>query len=127
MAVDYTEYVDLADELISEHGRSITVLKSGGDPVDADMPWRGRDASYNSEAPASEDDAIGVFLRYRERDLGGDIKRGDKMLLVAAKDQDDLSKHDGVRDSDDSVWRIIDEEIIKPGDTTLLYIFQVRQ
>ena len=127
MPFDYTEMADVADELVTDHGRAIKVLLSNSTLTDAAKPWRGPTKPFTAATTAGDVDAIGAFVNYRVRDYNSEIKRGDKMVVVAAKDKVDLSKYEGVRDTDGTTWRIVDAETIMPGSLRLLYIFQVRQ
>lgn len=130
MALNYTRFRALADRLINENGRSLTLLrKDQGNPVDPAKPWRS-----STEADEIEFSVVGVFIEFEKDEVDGTIvKRGDKRLLIAAKDIDDQSPaNTNVEDYDEItdgtvVYRIINAQVIEPGDTRILYDLQVRQ
>lgn len=126
MAFDYTEFESLADSMIEDFGRSITVLKSGTTRTSSTQQWRGVSDGFANSTAGTEVTTYGVFLEYNERDLTEEVKRGDQMLLVAAEGKADLSAYDGVRDGT-RTWRIVSSKLLKPGATRLLYQMQVRQ
>src|SRR3546814_4919423 len=63
------------------------VRKDQGNPVDPLKPWR---ASTNAAEISFA--IVGVFIEYEKDEVDGTIvKRGDKRLLLAAKDVDDTA------------------------------------
>src|SRR3546814_14993330 len=88
MALNYANFRLLAERLINENGRSLTLVrKDQGNPVDPLKPWR---ASTNAAEISFA--IVGVFIEYEKDEVDGTIvKRGDKRLLLAAKDVDDTA------------------------------------
>lgn len=124
----HDKYANLAERLITKHGRPMTVRKLSRAAGDATMPWRGPDTApedgYEYEQPV-----IGVVTEYDEDEIDGEqVRRGDKRLLVAAKPNagTDLLKSDSLLD-EGQVYGIIRGNLLKPGVTEILYEFQVRQ
>lgn len=123
----HDKYANLAERLISKHGRSVTLAKLSRTPEDSDQPWRGTDPDPEVGYEFSLE-VVAVFIDYNEDEIDGDaVRRGDKRLLVAAKPVagTDLLKADCLLD-DGSVYGIIRGNLLKPGTTEILYDFQVR-
>ena len=134
MAVDYTELASVAQELIEDNGRTVTLQKKSRTVQDVTKPWRGV-----TTTPVSEIAAIAVMFdvtdeqitpeatREDNRDL---ILRGDKMAVVASNSltsatQPNLVGYDTFVDGAE-IFQIISVETVKPGPTTLVYIIQLR-
>lgn len=132
MALDYANFRTLAERLIEENGRTITLVrKDQGNPVVSAEPWR---ASTNVAEITF--DVLGVFIEFEKDEVDGTIvMRGDKRVLVAAKSVTDeggsaanLDIEDYNAIVDNGVrWRIITPGVIEPGDTRILYDIHVRQ
>lgn len=130
MALNYANFQTLAERLINENGRSMTLTrKDQGNPVDAAKPWReSTDAAEISFA------VVGVVIEYEKEEVDGElIRRGDKRILIAAKDIEDegpanekVEDYSSITDGT-TVWRIVDVQVIEPGDTRILYDLQARQ
>lgn len=132
MAFDYAKFRLLAERLIEENGRTITLVRQDqGNPADAAKPWR---ASTNANEITT--DVIGVFTDFEKEDFEGTlIRRGDKRVLIAAKSVEDATSgslnvkvedfdailDDGVR------WKILTADLIEPGSSRIMYDVQVRQ
>lgn len=129
MALDYANFQLLAERLINENGRSLTLVRRDqGNPVSPTEPWRASTDASEISFPV-----LGVFIEYEKEDVDGTlVKRGDKRLLVAAKDIEDTAPaNENVEDYDEVVdggesWRIMDVNVIEPGATRILYDIQVR-
>lgn len=130
--VDYVAFQLLAERLINENGRPLTLQRedqvNAADPAE---PWR---------APAITEQVtlavVGVFIEYEKEDFDGSlIRRGDKRVLVAAKDTEDVqtgNENIKVEDFDTLldgtvVWKIITVETIEPGSLRIMYDIQVRK
>lgn len=123
---DHTEFVELAQELIAEEGRAITLQTLGATPADATKPWRGPAAP----TVTTDEDVIGVFLPISSMDDLGFIakdddllKRADQVLLVAPT-MVDLRNMDRVLDKS-VVWKVEWVKVLEPGDQVILYAFGV--
>lgn len=127
MAFDYSGFAETADELVTEYGTAITLLKSGTTEAVSGKPWRGVTDGFHDSPAGTETAATGAFFDYEEAEGSNEVMRGDKVVLVAAKDLPDLDGYDGVRESDGTVWKIVKMRLLKPAATRLLYSLQVRQ
>lgn len=132
---------DTALRLITKHGRTVQLVKSGSQPENPEKPWRGpaddgvgdvaADDSVKVTCPgfftSSKEEGIRVLLSEVATDEGDTA--GKKRLLVAALSDEghDLTKFDYVIDGADR-WAIAPgSEIIKPGTVAFLYDLQVKQ
>ena len=117
-----------AKRLIDANGRTVTLVKHDSVPSDPDMPWRGVStpvaATVTGKAvfvPRTQ--ALASFAEY----IDGTLTEGEYALFPASDDDGyDLELFDVM--IDDSVnWKIVLTEIIAPGDTRILYMFQVKR
>jgi hypothetical protein len=126
--------VATALRLIRKHGRTITVTKGSDTPTSAAQPWRGSDDEYTTTLADSRVETKGVFVHpssvsdfgFLETSEFSLHKRGTKLCLVAASGLADLSSHEGIQDGDE-LWRIENIHVLKPGDTIIMYVFEVAQ
>ena len=108
------------EELIDEEGRALTTALPGVES-DADKPWRGNVAG--TPTPAT-----GVFVRYKAREFGDHVKRGDQKVLLIPNTSVDIEEGTKIVDSlDNSSWNVIEVEKITNKSDILLYILQVRK
>lgn len=120
--VDYVSLRDTAQSLLRDAGRSLKLQRAGTTPTDPSKPWRG------SNAPPTSLDIIGVFDQFSLREIDGDqVKRGDKKVYVSHNSS--LEGYTQLIDTKrgGKTWNIVSIEPVEPGDTTVLYILQVRQ
>lgn len=127
MATDYTEFVQLAQELIAENGREVQIQKLDATAVDTSKPWKGPGAP----TVAASRTLPAVFVPASGSGLGRDIvkeellDRVDQVALVAPTDIGLADFHvvldEGVR------WNIDWAQELKPGPTTVLYVFGVKR
>ncbi len=132
MALNYTNFRALADRLIRENGRALTIVRRDqANFTDPAKPWRG-----STEAAEVSTAVTGVFIEYEKEDIDGElVRRGDKRVLIAAKDVEDEStaaENVKVEDYDHVLdglvrWKILSAELIEPGSQRILYDLQVRQ
>lgn len=129
--VNFVSFQNLAERLIEENGRTISLVRRDQDnPTDPAKPWRG-----STEAAEITVVVKGVFIEYEKMDFDGSlVRRGDKRLLVAAKSVTDESSASNLKIEDyDHVldglvrWKIITAELIEPGDLRIMFDIQVRQ
>ena len=127
MATDYTEFSQLAQELIAENGRDVTLQKLDATATDASKPWKGAGAPTVAQSKA----VPAVFVPASGSGLGRDIvkeellDRVEQVALVAPTDVSLEGFHiildDGVR------WNIDWAQVLKPGPTVVLYVFGVKR
>lgn len=130
--VDFTSLRLTAERLILENGRTLTLKRE--DQVtfdDPNQPWR--TSSLTNQVSLA---VLGVFTEYEKEDFDGSlVRRGDKRVLVAAKDTEDAqtgTENIKIEDFDTlldgtEVWKIITVEVIEPGSLRILYDIQVRK
>lgn len=107
-------------ELIDEEGRTLTIAVPGV-VSDATKPWRGN-------AAGTPTNAVGVFVRYKAREYGDHVKRGDQKVLLIPSEIIDIEAGTKIVDSlDTSSWNVIHIEKITSQSDVLLYILQVRK
>ncbi len=140
MAINYTRMAALADRLIGDHGRPVTLRQSSATLADVTKPWRGSIAPATEDSPGVEVVAIGLFVNPSDRDDWGHIerndngtllKRGEKHCIVAETELNpltDVSRFETLRDDNNNqVWNILDVIILEPGPTRIMYSFTLGQ
>jgi len=126
---DFTALAATAKRLIDANGRSITVRKLTDVPTDSAKPWRGA-----SRAVQDSVTGVGVFVSTAPGELGfgvvneDGLLRGRKVVFFAAADDGGklLETYNEILD-DSTLWRIVDYQILDPGDVRLLYMFMVER
>lgn len=131
MAVDYANFRAIAERLITENGRALTVVrKDQGNPVDPGKPWRASTGAADITLVIT-----GVFTDFEQDDFDGTVvRRGDKRVLAAASEVetvagasfDELEDFDYILDAGDR-WDIVKVDVIQPGADRILYDIQVRK
>ena len=123
--VDFVRMAAVAQRLIQANGRDVAIVQHGKNPADSDQPWRG-----SSEYPVATVYGKAAFvaasdLGHRVRD-DQNVKRADKVALFAALNDGGhaLEEFDVILDQG-VVWQIVRAEVLQPGSTRLLYMFEV--
>lgn len=123
---DHSDFIALAQELIAEEGRAITVQQLGATPADNAKPWQGP----ATPTVTTDADVFGVFLPVSSlQDLGFKsedddlIKRADQVILVPPTTVDLRDMHQVLDKS--VVWKIEWVQVLEPGDQVILYAFGV--
>jgi len=132
MALDYTSFRNLAERLIEDNGRSLSLVRRDqGNPTDPAKPWRG-----STEAAEVTVAVTGVVIEFEKEDFDGTlVRRGDKRILIADKsviDEGTASANLKIEDYDHVLdglirWKIITAVLIEPGDTRIMFDLHVRQ
>lgn len=121
MAFDYDRIAASALRQIENAGLDVTITRTVVGSFDPTTG--GTTAAADIVATAS-----GVQTRYSNRDIDGTvIKRGDMRLLIAASGLSISPEQGDTATSDSIVWQVVNVESIKPSDTAVLYICQVRK
>lgn len=124
MSFDYTEIAGIAQELVAEFGRAVTlrqVATTGPDPA---QPWRGP-VDPRSAPVATLAVTACMVEPSSARELGLNVqvtdwlKRAQQIAIVASAD--DLSEYSELVDSDTSVWRVVGVSTLQPGATRILH------
>lgn len=124
-ATDYTEFQDLAVDLLGDSGRQVTIQRFS-DPVAADptKPWRAAPAA----APTSTQRVYAVFTEYNVRLVDGErIKVGDIKALVPSRDlKFTPNTRDRVVDGS-KTYSVVDTKETKPGPLSIIFELQLRE
>lgn len=122
---DFVALAAVAKRLIDANGRSVTLIKQGTTPQDADQPWRGQ-ANY----PQAQVTGIAAFVPATQLltwkvDWDG-FKKGVNYFLFPASDDGghQLEYFDQLVDGDIH-WRIIHVEVVGPAATRVVYMIEV--
>ncbi len=120
---DFTEEAALAKELINENGRSVTLILAGDSPLETAKPHRGQSVPHRASVTGIA--VFSVNSVFTERD--GD-RRGIQYALFAADDDQgyDLEVFNEMHDGDVE-WRIMDVQVLDPGEPRILYEFRVER
>ncbi len=109
-------------EKISKYGRDITLTISDDDEV--------YDPATDTFTASGSDDYTvkGLFTNFSKMDIDGElIKRSDKRVLIAASSLSQAPDTDDKITDGTDVFNVINTEELKPGDTPILYMVQVRK
>ncbi len=140
MSFNYQEFVDLADELIEEFGRTVQLVRTDRPPADADKPWEGPDVwddatadnKHKVEAKAA---FIGRGISLTQGRVSGQqqerkgptlTQEGTDIFIVSGSVPVDLSPFNKINDGD-TVWYISKVVKLAPGDTVVAYVIEVHQ
>lgn len=131
MALDYTKFRAVAEQLITDNGRALTLVrKDQGNPADPAKPWRASTGAADVSLAIT-----GVFIDFEQEDFDETlVRRGDKRVLAAASQVetvagasfDEIEDFDYVLDGTDR-WDIVQVNVIEPGSLRILYDIQVRK
>jgi hypothetical protein len=121
---DYAEVLVIAQELVTEFGKAVTLRRLNATPPDPDMPWRG---PVDPRAVPAETLAVdAVFVEPSSQQMLGVntqqldwLKRAQQLAIVASSA--DLSVFQELVDTDSSVWRVVGVSTLNPGGTRLLH------
>lgn len=122
---DHTEFVQLAQELISEEGRAISLVRKSVTAVDRTKPWNGIVAA----PPERIDNVPAVFLP--ASGLSGtsvtteeQLKRVEQVALIAPR-AEDLSLMTHIIDGQEFMVEWV--QVLKPAAQVCLYVFGVKR
>lgn len=132
MALDYANFRNLAERLIEENGRALSLVRRDqGNPVDPAKPWRASTEAAEIIVPV-----LGVFIDFEKEDFDGSlVRRGDKRILIADKsviDEGGSAANLQIEDYDHVLdgavrWKILTANLIEPGTIRIMFDLQVRQ
>lgn len=119
---------EVALRLITKHGRTMVVVKSGTVPATPEKAWRG------PANPATGGDAVRCTVKgvevineikpWEPGPTSEKLRKAEKIMLIAATDPgavgQDLHEFTTIEDGG-TVWKIIGGEVIQPGETRILY------
>ena len=130
--VDLTPLIAVAQRLITENGRSVTLVQFDTVPTSASQPWKGNadpratpaaelpiDAAFVNPSGAS---SLGLSLT--TSDL---LKRSEQILIISPGAQVDVTPFHEVLDIDGTSWKIQAMEVLRPGTETALAFIGVKR
>ena len=143
--IDYSEFVELARELIAESGRSVQLCKLENNTPDPSKPWLGGPSEVVQ--PTDNLTVIGTFLPTTGNGGGLAANGGsgigtsfvkdellaqvNQIVLVAPPDDEPdtfaggrFANHDVILDND-ARYLIKWAEVLRPGNVVTLYVFGV--
>jgi len=126
MKKDYSGLKSVVAKMIDKFGRPVLLLRNSRVSSDTSSPWSGA---------AIADDEVNVVAVYvpltgqqavmeTHSQLMGGVSRSKNCFLIAGVDGEDIRTYQKVRD-DDKIWRIVDVNVVQPGDTVLAYEIEV--
>ncbi len=134
MAIDYNKLALKAQKLVTDAGRTVTLVRPNETPADASQPWNGPPA-----APAGETtlDVPGIQLLPNAVRVFGLSALGDakefqglitfsELVYVVFQGEVDLATYTLVRDGGVD-YQIEATQALKPANTTLLGFIGVRR
>jgi hypothetical protein len=130
MAIDYTRMRLVAERLVEENGRTVSLIRTDRvTDTDPTKPWRGTDGTLEITA-----NVTAVLVPFELEDFEGSlVQRGDMQAIVAAKSVSDdgvsnveVETYDYLLDGLDR-WKIMDAQSINPGGTRIVYMLQLRK
>ena len=111
---------DTAVRLIAKFGRDASILLKGSAADTPSEPW---DGAVSEGVPET---VKAVFLDFADNQIDGTvIQAGDQRVLVAAKGNPAIDTADSIIDGGRR-WRVVNAELLKPGNTEYLWTLQVR-
>lgn len=132
--LDYNELAAIAEELIEDSGREITIIRFDQTPSDSNKPWNGPSNPRTSPdatatltgcfVPLSDGSSLG--LKGLDEDL---MKRTDEVCLVAPGVADppfDLLTANEILDGGE-YRKVSFVKTLKPGNVVLLYFIGVER
>lgn len=121
MAVNYARISSVADKLIKNNGRDITLTKKDRTAADPAKPWRGGGTTTTSIT------VKGIVLNDREFDADDTlIRRGNRVALISAKSaaSNDITTFDQMVDGTSTI-KIVNVTELKPGPVSILYMLEL--
>lgn len=125
MALDYTEFQDLAVDLLGDAGRQISIRRASPDTTaDTSKPWRAEPG-----APTFYK-VFAVFTSYSTQEVdrsNNRIQASDLKVLVPARDlKIEPTTRDRVVDGSKE-YQVMAVKPLKPGPLVVTYELQVRE
>lgn len=132
--VDYVKLAGVAERLIRESGRAVTLVRNPTLQVDSLKPWKGPDLVNGTETTLAVD---AVFVTPNQVRIFGLSALGDatqfvdmvavsEQIMILFPGENNIKQFQTVRDGTIN-WNITGIQILKPGDTTLLAFVGTRR
>jgi len=129
--VDFVPLIATAQRLITENGRSVTLVKLNSTPAVASQPWKG--AADPRAVPAATlvldavfvepSSAVRLGLSAETSDM---IKRSDQIMIISPGASEDVTLYHEVTDGSTN-WKIGAVEVLRPGAEIVLAFIGVRR
>ena len=125
MAKDWSRLVALAERLIENYGREVTLYKKSNVFTDASKPWLGPVDRISSDTISVTAKAVfidgGMSETRKDEEL---IRRNKKKFIVFT--ETDIRDFSSILD-DGKIWQVDSISILKPGTTTIVFEVMVKQ
>lgn len=130
MAFDYGPIAQVAQDLITKFGRSVTFVELGDVPSDPTKPYLGSASPRGTPKQTLALSAVFVepssLQALGRGDVSDDfIKRSTQIALVCSATA--LEPFDEIIDTDTSRWKIQDLSRLKPGPTDILWFVGLKR
>lgn len=124
--VDYEEFAELAQELIGESGRPITMQKLSASIADPAMPWKGPGAPtlLASQATMGTFVELFSFIKLGLETIDNELLKRSEQVVMVPPGTVDVEKYDLILDGS-VLWKIEWARVLKPGPDVVLYWFGV--
>lgn len=117
----YSEMQGVANELLTEFGDTWTLRRVNKGTYNPSTNTRTTDSTDNYSVKC-------VRQNYKNNQIDGEnIQNGDILLLVDAYGLEITPDTTDIFINSSETWQIVNIELIKPGDTIVMYKIQVRQ
>lgn len=123
MSKDWTKTIALAERLVGNYGRTITLAKLAT-TGDTNKPWRAP-ASLPALGPSTDQKEMKGVAVGLLKSLGEDFLDGLENVIIVAGDFD-AKAYDVIIDGA-SRWRVAKVETLRPGDKAILHFMGVTQ
>lgn len=125
--MDYAELLAVAQTLIADTGRLITVEKLVAEPQDTAKPWRG--TGPDGPVPEASVDVFATFVPASGSGMGSlvsdeELLKSVEQVCLIAGDEEQLDTYTTIIDGTDR-FKIKWTQVLKPGDTVMLYVMGV--
>ena len=120
MTFDYSSVLSIAETLLVEYGRDITLVSVNPGTYDAQS-----DTTIGGSESQTTVKAVVTDFVLSQID-GTIILRGDKLVIISGQSSIIPSVNDKLK-IDSKTYRIISVENITPGGASIIYKLQVRQ
>lgn len=132
MAYDYADDQEFGMAEVAEYGRVVTLQRYTSTPTSTERPWEGNPPAG---LPAEEYSTHVVFVppssasQLGLRGLDEALLKRFEQLAICGHAPDgstpDLRNFDMILDADQTLWRILWSETLRPGAVNVLYFFGV--
>lgn len=117
-----------AKRLIEKHGRTVSIVKHGSTDASGTKPWRGVSAPVVATVTGKAVFVPKTFvLTSFTADVDGVSEEGEYALFAADNDDGENLETFNVMQDGGRDWKLLRTELIAPGDTRVLYMFQVQR